>query len=822
MYRYLPAISVATPEQWIFLPVDNQTPRRLEVTLYLTLFGYNSRAQIGLTGDRIEGGEICRLSNGSEGHGHAAICYGRQWTVGRPLLLLEHWSRQEYLGPLSVGLSYASIPAWFRFSPISKRHLSSTMCWRWRWSARRASPAHFHCIRCAQFRHFSTENLHFPPLSNFAKRTHRSWYRVVRSLLMRFAPALAALFLLFLAALRHPSPAGQGAVSHSLPGHEELTFWVNHNGLSEIDVEGEIGYGDMARLLMRRRSNAPLIQKLRDRFVFTDRDFVKLDTPDLLKPGNPPYVIAQNRVFNLLAVRNGKGYAHKIVETNPGIAKRTVAGIEAAFDVRPLARLRVRILDEEGRPTQARVYLTAADGLAYTPKGSIARYAALPAEPFFHSSGFFEIDLPAGETTIEATRGIEYDLAAETATLIPDRPAEVTLRLRRWTGMASRGWFSSDAHIHANYTAAHHQLITRDDVRLYTLAEDLHYANMMVANSFGAFLHDTEFFRGKPDPLSRGNHLIYWNEEMRNAGVYGHMCFYQLKRLVEPLYTGFRDTPQWEDYPPNFTQAKAAREQGGAVTYAHPGYAASFDGASARELPVDLALGEVDAMDVLSNNPEEVALMIWYRLLNCGFRLGVSAGTDSFTNVADHYTPGGGRVYARLGGSRMKDKDWIKAYKRGRTFATNGPMLFLDVEGRGPGDEIRLPRGPQKLRVKVTHQSRVPLDRVELVVNGRAFPAADATLTIDRSSWIAARASGPRHRLVLNDTATFAHTSPIYVTMANQPIRSPEDARFFTDWIDRLIQRVHQRGQFSTPARKQEVVELFTRAREIYQTRIGQ
>ena len=634
---------------------------------------------------------------------------------------------------------------------------------------------------------------------------------------MRIACVLSAAALLTLAALRYPSIAGQGAVSLSLPGQEDLTFWVNHNGLSEIDVEGEVGFGDMARLLMRRRSNAALIQKLRDRFVFTTREFEKLDTPDLLKPGNPPYVVAQNRIFNLLAVRGGKGYAYKVLEPNPGMVKRSFDGVEATLDVRPMARLRVRILDEQGRPAAARVYLTASDGLAYAPKSSISRYAALPAEPFFHARGFFEVELPAGQTIIEATRGIEYDLATQKVNLQPGKPAETTIRLRRWIDMTERAWFSSDAHIHANYTADHHQVVTPEDVQLYTHAEDLHYANMMVANSSGAFLHDTAFFRGKADRLSRGNHVIYWNEEMRNAGVYGHMCFYQLKRLVEPLYTGFRDTPQWEDYPPNFTQAKAAREQGGAVTYAHPGYAATFEGASARELPVDLALGEVDAMDVLSNNPEEVAMQIWYRLLNCGFRLGISAGTDSFTNVADHYTPGGGRVYANLRGRRMKDRDWVRAYKEGRTMATNGPMVFLEVEDRGPGEVVRLPAGRQTVRVKVESKSSVPVDKVELVVNGRAFPAADATLTLERSSWIAARATGPRHRLILNDTAAFAHTSPVYVQIGEEPIRAVEDARYFVDWIDQLIKRVEERGRFSTPERKKEVVELFSRAREIYQ-----
>jgi hypothetical protein len=342
---------------------------------------------------------------------------------------------------------------------------------------------------------------------------------------------------------------------------------------------------------------------------------------------------------------------------------------------------------------------------------------------------------------------------------------------------------------------------------------------MVVANSSGAFLHDRALFEGKLHEYSHAPYLIWWNEEMRNAGTYGHMCLYGLKQLVEPLYTGFRGTPQADDYPPNFVQAKAARAQGGAVTYAHPGYAATFEGASARELPVDLALGEIDAMDVLSNNPEEVALEIWYKLLNCGFRLGISAGTDSFTNVADHYVPGGGRVYAHVDGELTYEK-WVDAYKRGRTFATNGPMVFLTVNGKLPGDELKLGQGPQKLKVKVDVRTQVPVDKIELLVNGQPREwKGEAELELDRSAWIAARATGPWHRLVLNDAGAFAHTSPVYVELGGQPVRSRADAEFYSDWIGKLIARVEQRGVFSNEARKREVIELFAKARAIYEER---
>jgi hypothetical protein len=441
------------------------------------------------------------------------------------------------------------------------------------------------------------------------------------------------------------------------------------------------------------------------------------------------------------------------------------------------------------------------------------------AEYFFHAEDNFEIEMPAGETLIEAARGQEYRLTSETVTLQPGRPAEATLRMSRWTDQAQKGYWSADVHIHANYTSPHHQNIEPRDVRLQLTGEDLNYGNMMVANSGGAFIHDRQYFEGKPHRLSSDRCFIYWNEENRSS-AYGHMCFLGLKKLVEPFYNGFRDTPYWEDYPANFPLAQQVFDQGGAVSYAHPGMSPSFEAASIKELPVDLALGHKTAMDVLSNNDENATMEMWYRLLNCGFRVAISAGTDSFTNVVDHYVAGGGRVYVRTG-PKFDYAAWLEAYRQGRSFASNGAVVTLDVNGKLPGDEIQL-ASPGDVAVQASVITQTPLDRVELLVNGRVAHSepVDGKSTIEfktkvplrESSWIALRALGPRHRLIMNDTIAFAHTSPVYVTIGGKPVRVADDIRFYREWIERLIARTEKSPRFATPERRQEVVALFQKA----------
>jgi hypothetical protein len=101
-------------------------------------------------------------------------------------------------------------------------------------------------------------------------------------------------------------------------------------------------------------------------------------------------------------------------------------------------------------------------------------------------------------------------------------------------------------------------------------------------------------------------------------------------------------------------------------------------------------------------------------------------------------------------------------------------------------------------------------------MSGQRSVTVDETLEVNRSSWIAARALGPWSRLVLNDIQAYAHTSPVYVVVADEKIASAEDARFWVEWIDKLIVQVNTRGRFATPERRKEVVELFQRAQEIY------
>ena len=64
-----------------------------------------------------------------------------------------------------------------------------------------------------------------------------------------------------------------------------------------------------------------------------------------------------------------------------------------------------------------------------------------------------------------------------------------------------------------------------------------------------------------------------------------------------------------------------------------------------------------------------------------------------------------------------------------------------------------------------------------------------------------------------------AHTSPIYIDVDAQPRTSARDAAFFLKWVESLIEALvwaRQKAKIPDPMQRQEVIQLFEKAREIY------
>ena len=125
-----------------------------------------------------------------------------------------------------------------------------------------------------------------------------------------------------------------------------------------------------------------------------------------------------------------------------------------------------------------------------------------------------------------------------------------------------------------------------------------------------------------------------------------------------------------------------------------------------------------------------------------------------------------------------------------------------------------------------TVESYVPVNKIEVIVNGKVaaqeeVAAGDQTgvrvkrleveLPLERSSWIALRVRGADHPSVFDGPA-WAHTSPVFVQVAGQKIASREEAKYFVDWIEQMLQVVAARNRYASPENRQQVESLFRRA----------
>ncbi len=504
--------------------------------------------------------------------------------------------------------------------------------------------------------------------------------------------------------------------------------------------------------------------------------------------------------------------------------------------------LRGELRGPGGEIMPGRIMLTASDGRAYTEDGGFHRMMWVNKTHYAHTDGTFEIEVPAGRVAIDAMRGFEY--APDSATV--DVPAggvtNVTLQLERITDPVRAGWYSGDMHVHDLHEGRFG--LTQEMFFRQLEADDVRVVNALIHMDGTKLMGRWDDLTGEPYRLSTDERILYYTQEFR--GSYGHVALLGLQRFIMPLIGGARGTP----YAPDVLKLRhidAAHEQGGIAGFVHPynGPVDTPQRAAAADIPVHVALGRGDFFDVVSIASRELeSAEIYYRMLNCGFRIAATGGTDNFSDVWLDPSGGTARTYTHVQGAPpLTFGAWLDAVRAGRTFGTSGPLVFLTArpadpaaDWREPGDEIQLASNETTaLEVHVDVASVVPIERIEIVANGevvhrwdidtpineRGVPARlhwnlEDTIELPEGGWITARAIGPTSRYV-GDAFAFAQTSPVYVVRDNMTYRSAEDARFLLDTIDIIRERTVRRDSWNTEVEKAAYLGSIDEARAVLQ-----
>jgi TolB protein len=493
----------------------------------------------------------------------------------------------------------------------------------------------------------------------------------------------------------------------------------------------------------------------------------------------------------------------------------------------PTGKVRGRVLGPGGKPTSARIYPLASDKRAYAPDGGFHRVIAATETHYFHTTGTFELEVPAGEFAVEAMKGFEYRPASSTVQVPAGGAVDVTLRLARVVDAPARGWYSGDTHIHdlhqGRFGLSHEQFFNQ------LTAEDLHVTNALIHMDGTRLMGRWSDLTGKPHALSTSEHILQYGQEFR--GSLGHISMIGISRFVLPFTAGNPGTA-YAQPTLDVAYLDGARQQGGIAGYVHP-YNNPVRQPSAGSgilIPVDIALGKGDFYDIGALVSDELgSAEMYYRFLNCGFRIAATSGTDNFSDVWRDPPPGADRAYVQIRGP-LSLRSWMDGIKAQRTFGTTGPLLFLDVEGKGPGDEIALAGADRpELGVNVEAVSIAPLEKLEIIVNGRVAATAMPTdpkkvafagrVPVPHGGWVAARVVGPPSRYI-TDSYAFAQTSPVYVVRDGKRFTSAEDALFLRDVVDAIWARVDAAagaGRWRTPAEREKFKAAIDQARAVYE-----
>lgn len=362
--------------------------------------------------------------------------------------------------------------------------------------------------------------------------------------------------------------------------------------------------------------------------------------------------------------------------------------IDILFTALPAAKVNLRALDSDDRPTTASFLIRDQKNRVF-PSQTKRLAPDFFFQPQVYRADGESIALPPGNYTIEYSRGPEYKTRTQTLKVTDSQPITLTFRLERWIDPSKLGWFSGDHHIHAA-GCAHYDRPTEGvypkDMLRHVLGEDLKVGSVLTWGP-GWYFQKT-FFEGKENALSTKEHRIRYDVEVSGhpSSHTGHLLLLGLREQDYPGTARIEDWPSW-----GMPILKWGRSQGAVIGYTHSGWGLQikdnqlpsyeippFDGIGANEYIVTVTHGLTDVLSAV-DTPYPWEMNIWYHTLNAGYRPRISGETD-FPCIYGEKV-GLGRSYVRQ--KALDYEDWVHGLREGRNYASDGKSHLIDFRVNG-------------------------------------------------------------------------------------------------------------------------------------------
>ena len=432
---------------------------------------------------------------------------------------------------------------------------------------------------------------------------------------------------------------------------------------------------------------------------------------------------------------------------------------------------------------------------------------------FAYVDGSFQIELPVGDVYVEITKGFEYEAVRRKIRIEPHQ-RELKLEISRVADLRAKGWVTADTHVH---------FLSPTTALLEAQAEGLNLINLLAAQ-WGDLFTNVGDITGRPLASPDGETVVWVGSENRQH-LLGHIGLLGTRRPVYPMSASgpsesYLGDPLWTTLA---EWADQCREREGLAVAVHFPYPTA-------ELAADIVLGKIDAVELWPSDDagrskihfNTLRYLDWYRHLNCGYRLPAVGGTDK---MGAYMPVGTNRAYAQIGRAEFSFGEWAKAVRKGNTFVSSGPLLFLQVEGHSPGEEIALPAGGGTLEVRSEARSFVPFHDLEIVLNGRVVASRRASsgtrelvlkegIKVEGPGWLAARCSSELGPMTHWEFHVQAHTSPVYLKAPGQELFSARAAAYMLTLIEGARTWAENLATRPDAKRFAQVVSVLDRARE--------
>lgn len=542
------------------------------------------------------------------------------------------------------------------------------------------------------------------------------------------------------------------------------------------------------------------------------------------------------------------GEARALAEAAP----QTVGAAQTRADT---CRLRVRLEDSRSHdPIGGLVRVTPRDG------GAPLVLAGLFERPagWFSMPATAELKVPPGRYTIEAIHGIDTEVAREAVECRPDTGTDVVLPLVQFYDAAAEHLRSGNTHLHLLLHSGKKMgvdLHDRADADAYlkTIGAsdglDLVYVSYLTAP--GAEIASNEYTDDDFAHLSAGVTRFVNGVELRHGGkriadpaaaaraqsretklypldssrssmTYGHVLLLDLvKRSMQAsIGPGLSSDLAATDGVPLRAGIRDGRHQGAGIVWCH--------GTMGLEAVPDWVAGVVDAQNIYDGGNEGTFDTVYYPYLNAGLKVPFSTGTD--WGITDF-----NRVYEKSG-QAFSSKAFLHDLTEGRTYITNEPFLEFQAGGQSAGATIALAAaGHVKVRGRATGRS--DFVRLQLVQDGRVVREApsrqvgghfEADLEVDvpvaQSGWVALRIDPAQPYEIRSrysgrgvnilGKAIFAHTSPVYVSVAGRPVCDRAAVAVLRGRVDAALRTIDEYGTFATEAERAGIRKIYLEARD--------